>query len=114
MCKAACEAPLHVYVLDSEVGEKHIYGENIHFIANDWHAGLVPVYIRDIYQPAGVFKSARCTLAIHNLAHQGIETPSRFKDIGLPDASFGTLEWIAEDGHRSINIMKVDSALDQL
>lgn len=93
--------------MDPESGEKRIYGEDIRFIANDWHAGLVPVYIRDVYKPEGFFNSASCTLVIHNLAHQGIEAPSSFRDLGLPNTSYDTLEWIADDGHRSINVMKV-------
>ena len=40
------------------------------FIANDWHAGLVPVYVAAKYRRHGVYREARCVLALHNLAHQ--------------------------------------------
>lgn len=39
LCHAACEAPL-VLPLGG-----YTYGEKCLFIANDWHAGLVPVYV---------------------------------------------------------------------
>lgn len=39
LCHAACEAPL-VLPLGG-----FTYGENCLFLANDWHAGLVPVYV---------------------------------------------------------------------
>lgn len=39
LCYAACEAPLVLPLGGFTYGEKCI------FIANDWHAGLVPVYV---------------------------------------------------------------------
>lgn len=104
---AACEAALCVHLPVKGSGKKCVYGESTKFIANDWHAGLLPVYIRDIYQRAGSLMQSSCMLAIHNLAHQGIEEPDKFNILGLPGDSFGTLEWIAEDGHQSINVLKV-------
>ncbi len=32
------------------------YGDKIVFVANDWHAGLVPSYIAGRYRRAGVYK----------------------------------------------------------
>jgi hypothetical protein len=40
------------------------------FIANDWHAALLPVFLRSRYQEGGAYRGATCALAIHNLAHQ--------------------------------------------
>ncbi|GMH35289.1 hypothetical protein BSKO_03157 [Bryopsis sp. KO-2023] len=103
---AACEAPLHLYLPDEPTNSASTYGEDIVMVCNDWHTGLIPVYFEHKYRPHEVFQNAKCVLAIHNLAHQGIEDPSAFKWLGLPDTAFGALEWVAEDGHQSINIMK--------
>ncbi len=32
------------------------YGDKVVFVANDWHAGLVPSYIAGRYRRAGVYK----------------------------------------------------------
>jgi granule-bound starch synthase len=29
------------------------YGEDVCFVANDWHSGLVPVMINKVYRPNG-------------------------------------------------------------
>ncbi len=46
------------------------YGEDVVFVANDWHASLLPVYLAAKYRPYGVYRNARSILAIHNLRHQ--------------------------------------------
>lgn len=61
------------------------YGENCMFIANDWHASLVPAYLAGKYRRAGVYRDARCALIIHNLSHQGVEPAATFAYLGLPD-----------------------------
>lgn len=62
---AGLEAPLQL-----PLGEKGLYGEDCVFIANDWHAALVPVYLAAKYRAHGVYKHARSVMAIHNLRHQ--------------------------------------------
>ena len=64
MCLAALEAPLNLPIDGS------LYGEEVVFVANDWHAALVPVYLASKYRPHGVYRDARSVLAIHNLRHQ--------------------------------------------
>jgi hypothetical protein len=59
------EAPLQL-----PLGEKGLYGQDCVFIANDWHAALVPVYLAAKYRAHGVYTSARSIMAIHNLRHQ--------------------------------------------
>jgi len=44
--------------------------------------------------------------AVHNLAHQGIESPAMFHNLGIPESHYGVLEWVAEDGYISMNILK--------
>ncbi len=64
LCLAALEAPLQLAISGST------YGDDCIFIANDWHASMVPVYLAAKYRPGGVYGSARSVLAIHNLRHQ--------------------------------------------
>ncbi|KAJ9539587.1 hypothetical protein OSB04_026093 [Centaurea solstitialis] len=92
LCQAACEAPLVLRL------GGFTYGEKCLFLANDWHAGLVPVLLAAKYRPNGVYKDARSIIAIHNLAHQW----------------YGALEWIfptwarthALDTGQAVNILK--------
>ncbi|RZC84762.1 hypothetical protein C5167_047547 [Papaver somniferum] len=105
---AACEAPL-VLPLGG-----FTYGEKCMFLVNDWHASLVPVLLASKYRPYGVYKDARSILAIHNLAHQGVEPASTYKNFGLPAEWHGALEWVfptwarthALDTGEAVNIMK--------
>jgi starch synthase len=62
---AALEAPLQL-----PLGDKGLYGEDCVFMANDWHASMVPVYLAAKYRAHGVYKNARSVMAIHNLRHQ--------------------------------------------
>lgn len=34
-------------------------GEDVVFVANDWHSALVSCYLKSVYQPNGVYKSAK-------------------------------------------------------
>ncbi|KAI3975600.1 hypothetical protein MKX01_017513 [Papaver californicum] len=105
---AACEAPL-VLPLGG-----FTYGEKCMFLVNDWHASLVPVLLASKYRPYGVYKDARSILAIHNLAHQGVEPAATYKNFGLPPEWHGALEWVfptwarthALDTGEAVNIMK--------
>ena len=46
------------------------FGEDCVFVANDWHSALIPVMIKDVYQPKGEFLKAKVALCIHNIAFQ--------------------------------------------
>lgn len=108
LCHAACEAPL-VLPLGG-----YTYGEKCLFLANDWHAGLVPILLAAKYRPYGVYKDARSVLVIHNLAHQGVEPAVTYKNFGLPSEWYGALEWVfptwarthALDTGEAVNILK--------
>lgn len=76
---AALEVPLQL-----ELGAAGTYGEDVVFMANDWHTGLLPVYLAAKYRPHGVYLAARSVLTIHNLKHQGVFSPSKFEELGLP------------------------------
>ncbi|KAI5657660.1 hypothetical protein M9H77_26453 [Catharanthus roseus] len=108
LCHAACEAPL-VLPLGG-----FTYGEKCLFLANDWHAGLVPVLLAAKYRPHGVYKDARSILIIHNLAHQGVEPAVTYENLGLPSEWYGALEWVfpnwarkhALDTGETVNVLK--------
>ncbi|GJP32218.1 hypothetical protein CLOM_g16813 [Closterium sp. NIES-68] len=108
LCHAACEAPLQL-----ELGG-FTYGEKVLFIANDWHAGLLPVLVASNYRPHGVYKDARTILAIHNLSHQGVEPGYTFGSLGVPGDWYGSLEWVFPEWARkheldkgeAVNILK--------
>ncbi|CAI5959060.1 unnamed protein product [Closterium sp. NIES-65] len=108
LCHAACEAPLQL-----ELGG-FTYGEKVLFIANDWHAGLLPVLVASNYRPHGVYKDARTILAIHNLSHQGVEPGYTFGSLGVPGDWYGALEWVFPEWARkheldkgeAVNILK--------
>jgi starch synthase len=53
-----------------ELGENGVYGQDVTFVANDWHTSMLPVYLAAKFRPHGVFTNARTVLAIHNLKHQ--------------------------------------------
>ncbi|CAG9463241.1 unnamed protein product [Pedinophyceae sp. YPF-701] len=106
---AALEAPLVLDLPESGPGgdsRTSRYGQNCVFVANDWHAGLIPVYIHSRFRPYGVYENARTVFAIHNLAYQGVAPPASFGQLGVPSDWYRTLEWIYPGGKAAINVMK--------
>jgi starch synthase len=67
-------------------------GEDTVFHANDWHTGLLPVYLKALYQPRGVLRGARTVLGLHNLGHQGTTTASAFGGLGLSGQWWPTVD----------------------
>ena len=64
----------------------------VRFLTHDWHAGLLPVYLRAHYQSQGLLKDARSVHVIHNLAHQGQASMSTFGGLDLPGRYGSTVE----------------------
>ena len=62
------------------------YPDIIHL--NDWHTGLVPVYLKLEYAQDENFKSIRTIFSIHNLAYQGNYDAETMNLTGLPDSLF--------------------------
>jgi starch synthase len=89
LAHAACEAPL-VLPFENTGGR---YGDDVVFVANDWHAGLVPILVASKYRPHGVFGNARTICAIHNIAHQGVEPNTTFPNLGVPGEWYSALEY---------------------
>ncbi|MEZ4320368.1 MAG: glycogen/starch synthase [Myxococcota bacterium] len=96
LSRAAIEAARFVPALD---GER--LSERVLFHANDWHTGLLPVYLDALYRPAGVLREARTVLGLHNLGHQGSTTSDQFGGLDLPGRWWPTL-----DMHGRLNPLK--------
>lgn len=109
---AACEAPLVLPIGGYRSGQAQglPYGEKCLFVANDWHAALVPSFLAAKYRRNGVYTGARSIVAIHNMSHQGVEPSSFFGRLGLPSDWWDVLEWKFPDWAAvtgpAINILK--------
>ncbi|XP_043687732.1 granule-bound starch synthase 1, chloroplastic/amyloplastic-like [Telopea speciosissima] len=109
LCQAALEAP-RVLNLNSSKHFSGPYGEDVVFIANDWHTALLPCYLKSMYKPRGISKNAKVAFCIHNIAYQGRFAFSDFSLLNLPDQFKSSFDFI--DGYekpakgRKINWMK--------
>lgn len=90
-CQAAIEA---CRVLPFSPGEECI------IVANDWHAALVPVLLKDVYQPSGQFLATKVAYCVHNIAFQGRFWPEDFQKLGLPESS--TEKFTFQDGYNKV------------
>lgn len=46
-------------------------GEDVIFIANDWHTALLPCYLKSMYQSHGIYKNAKvkgCLISVETVA----------------------------------------------
>ncbi|KAG0556017.1 hypothetical protein KC19_11G019700 [Ceratodon purpureus] len=109
LAKAAIEVS-RVLSLDSNEFFSGPYGENVVFVANDWHTALIPCYLKSDYKPAGQFVNAKVAFCVHNIAYQGRFAFADFDRLGLPDEFRSSFDFI--DGYekpvkgRKINWMK--------
>ncbi|KAM7525962.1 hypothetical protein LguiA_015864 [Lonicera macranthoides] len=109
LCQAALEAP-RILNLNSNKYFSGPYGEDVVFIANDWHTALLPCYLKTIYKSKGLYKNAKVAFCIHNIAYQGRFPFSDFSLLNLPDQYKSSFEFV--DGSdkpvkgRKINWMK--------
>src|SRR5699024_7581296 len=72
--------------------------------ANDWHTGLLPLYIKDFSKGDEFYQDIKTVFTIHNLKYQGIFDPSILESIGGL-----SIEYFHEDGlkyYDKINFMK--------
>lgn len=63
-CKAALAATEHLKLGGSS------YGQDVTFVANDWHAALVPMYLKQ-EQAKGGWGKAKSAVLLHNMVFQG-------------------------------------------
>ncbi|KAG9454537.1 hypothetical protein H6P81_007441 [Aristolochia fimbriata] len=109
LCQAALEAP-RVLNLKSSKYFSGCYGEDVVFIANDWHTALLPCYLKSMYQSKGLYMNAKVVFCMHNIAYQGRFAFSDFSLLNLPDTFKGSFDFT--DGYdkpvkgRKINWMK--------
>jgi len=99
---AALEAPLILNLQGS------IYGQNVLFVANDWQAGLVPVYMLYKYRRNNTYRGARCIFIIHNMGYQGKYRLSAFpvdSHLGLPGEATADLQ--GEDLNMGVDCMNL-------
>lgn len=68
-------------------------GEQVLFHANDWHTGLLPVYLHATWKSAGRFRGSACTIGLHNLGHQGSQPAHEFAGLDLSTRWWGSLEY---------------------
>jgi starch synthase len=52
---------------------------------HDWHAALVPTYLKTLYGWDSLFGESHTVLTIHNLAFQGVFSRQVVKDLGLAE-----------------------------
>ncbi|EYU30884.1 hypothetical protein ABFS82_08G215400 [Erythranthe guttata] len=109
LCQAALEAP-RVLNLTSSKYFSGPYGEDVVFVANDWHTALLPCYLKSMYQSRGIYTDAKVAFCIHNIAYQGRFSFADFSLLNLPDQFRSSFDFI--DGYekpvkgRKINWMK--------
>jgi starch synthase len=51
---------------------------------HDWHAGLVPLYLRTVYAWDKLFSNTKSALTIHNIGYQGVFSADIIGDLNLP------------------------------
>ncbi len=53
------------------------------FHCHDWHAGLIPLYLKTIYSWDRLFASTRSVMTIHNIGYQGVFSSDILTDVSL-------------------------------
>jgi starch synthase len=73
---------------------------------HDWHTGLVPVLLYEMYQRLGMNRSRVC-FTLHNLGHQGLQGEQILRQVGLNPRALMTRERLLDD-HRpgTVNLLK--------
>ncbi|XP_048558397.1 granule-bound starch synthase 1b, chloroplastic/amyloplastic isoform X2 [Triticum urartu] len=109
LCLAALEAPRVLNLNNSEYFSGP-YGENVVFVANDWHTAVLPCYLKSMYKQNGIYENAKVAFCIHNIAYQGRFPRADFELLNLPESFVPSFDFV--DGHvkpvvgRKINWMK--------
>ncbi|RVW37734.1 Granule-bound starch synthase 1, chloroplastic/amyloplastic [Vitis vinifera] len=109
LCQAALEAP-RILNLKSSKYFSGPYGEDVVFIANDWHTAPLACYLKTMYRLKGRYGNAKVVFCIHNIAYQGRFAFADFSLLNLPDEFKSSFDFT--DGYekpvkgRKINWMK--------
>jgi len=99
---ASLEAPLCCKINGS------IYGDRCMFIANDWQAGLVPVYLAHKFRRHGTYLQSRCVFVVHNMGYQGAYpwSDSHLANLTLPNNSKNDLFFVYPEHMRTWDLDK--------
>ncbi|MDX1382329.1 MAG: glycogen synthase, partial [Thermoanaerobaculia bacterium] len=65
-----------------EVCQRMGFGPDV-FHVHDWHASLVPLYLRALFSWDRLFAASRTLVTIHNLAYQGAFPAATVDEVGL-------------------------------
>ena len=78
---------------------------------NDWHTGLGPSYLRNIYSQFTFYSDMKSLFTIHNLHYQGVFGREILWDIGLGDGYFtnGDLEFHGKISYLKAGIVHSDA-----
>ncbi|MCL2372870.1 MAG: glycogen synthase GlgA [Defluviitaleaceae bacterium] len=81
----------------------------LHF--NDWHTGLGPTYLRDIYRAFTYYSNMKSLFSIHNLHYQGVFGRDTLWNVGLNDGYFtgGDLEFYGNISFLKAGIIHSDA-----
>ncbi|MFH1563696.1 MAG: glycogen synthase GlgA [Nitrospirota bacterium] len=71
---------------------------------HDWQTGLIPVYLKTLYQNDPFFEGVKTLFTIHNLAYQGIFPEEEFNITGLDEEELFTPDKL--EFWEKINLMK--------
>lgn len=87
---AALEAPLCCNIGGST------YGDKVLFLANDWQAGLVPIFLAHKFRRHGTYVNARSIFVVHNMGYQGVYPwkGTELQDLGLPDIAHNDIFFV--------------------
>ena len=81
----------------------------LHF--NDWHTGLGPTYLRDVYRGFTYYSKIKSLFTIHNLHYQGVFGREILWNVGLNDGYFtgGDLEFFGNISYLKAGILHADA-----
>jgi len=99
---AALEAPLCCDIMGST------YGDRVMFLANDWQAGLVPVYLVHKFRRHGTYLASRCCFVVHNMGYQGAYPwqGDFLHNLGLPDEAHNDMFFVYPEHMRAWELDK--------
>jgi starch synthase len=102
LCQAALELPFCISPGDVPYGD-----ENLIFVANDWHAALLPVFLQGYFRDYGKYEFARSCFIVHNMAHQGRGPLNEFDRLGLDAGKYKDKFYLDDPfGGECMNIMQ--------
>ncbi|MFT4540813.1 MAG: starch synthase [Planctomycetota bacterium] len=74
------------------------------FHCNDWHTGLLPIYLNTLYEWDRLFANTKTLLTIHNIGYQGVFPIDVIESLGLAESRSLLWQEDVEQGH--INYLK--------